>query len=130
MQNDVLTRLKRVASRQTVSLTHYGRKSGKPHQVTIWFAVHGDKVYLGTTKVNRHWVRNVQKTPQIKFSIGGERFEGTARFLSDRTESKRAQSFIGRKYWMFSPVLVVGKILMAMGIMRDASGFFEVTVTG
>jgi hypothetical protein len=31
---------------------------------------------------------------------------------------------------MFSPVLVVGKILMAMGIMRDASGFFEVTLTG
>lgn len=130
MQNDVLTRLKRVANRQTVSLTHYGRKSGKPHQVTIWFAVHGDKVYLGTAKVNRQWVRNVQKTPQIKLSIGGESFEGTARFLSDRAESKRAQSFIGRKYWMFSPVLVVGKILMAIGVMRDASGFFEVTLTG
>jgi hypothetical protein len=31
---------------QTLSLTHYGRKAGKPYSVTIWFIVNGDKIYL------------------------------------------------------------------------------------
>ena len=66
MESNVLTRLKRVAARQTVTLPHYGRKSGKPYDVTIWFVVDGDKVYIGTANVNRQWVRNVQKTPQVK----------------------------------------------------------------
>ena len=64
MESNVLTRLKRVAARQTVTLTHYGRKSGKPYDVTIWFVVDGDKIYIGTANVIRQWVRNVQKTPQ------------------------------------------------------------------
>ena len=60
MESSVLTRLKSVAARQTVALTHYGRKSGKPYDVTIWFVVDGDTVYIGTANVNRQWVRNVQ----------------------------------------------------------------------
>jgi hypothetical protein len=43
--SNALARLKAVAGRQTLTLTHYGRKSGKPYDVTIWFAVEGDKVY-------------------------------------------------------------------------------------
>jgi len=31
MESNVRTRLKRVSARQTVTLTHYGRKSGKPY---------------------------------------------------------------------------------------------------
>jgi hypothetical protein len=42
-----MERLNKVAAKQTVKLTHYGRKSGKPHEVTIWFVVDGDQVYLG-----------------------------------------------------------------------------------
>src|SRR5271167_4426359 len=39
MEPDVLNRLRRVAGRQTLTLTHYGRKSGKPYEVTIWFVL-------------------------------------------------------------------------------------------
>ena len=84
MESNALTRLKRVAARQTLTLTHYGRKSGKPYNVTIWFVLDEEKFYIGTANVNRQWVRNVQKTPQVKLSIGGEKFDGTARFLTDR----------------------------------------------
>jgi len=77
-ENLNMERLDSVAKRQTVRLTHYGRKSGKPYEVTIWFAVDGDHVYVGTANVNRQWVRNVQKTPQVKLTIGGEMFEGGA----------------------------------------------------
>ena len=69
MEPNALTRLKRVAGNQTTTLTHYGRKTGKPHEVTIWFVLDGDKLYIGTANVNRPWVRNVQKTPKIRLSI-------------------------------------------------------------
>jgi deazaflavin-dependent oxidoreductase (nitroreductase family) len=99
MDSNALARLKTVARRQTLILTHYGRKSGKPYDVTIWFAVEDDKVYIGTANVNRQWVRNVQKTPRIRLAVGGEKFEGEARFLAERADRERAMAAIRRKYW-------------------------------
>ena len=130
MESSVLARLNRVAARQTVALTHYGRKSGKPYDVTIWFVVEGDNVYIGTANVNRQWVRNVQKTPQVKLSIGGEKFDGTARFLTERAEHEHAMAAIVRKYWMYRPIIALGQVLTAIGAMRDRSGAFEVALAG
>jgi deazaflavin-dependent oxidoreductase (nitroreductase family) len=124
----VADRLKSVAGRQTLTLTHYGRKTGKPYNVTIWFVVDGDKVILGTANVNRQWVRNVQKTPHVKLSIGGDTFEGEARYLTDRAERERAMKMVRRKYWMFLPILGLGVLLMAIGIIKDNTGAFEVTL--
>ena len=74
MEPNALSRLKKVAGKQTTTLTHYGRKTGKPHEVTISFVLERERLYIGTANVNRHWVRNVQKTPNIRLSIGGENF--------------------------------------------------------
>ena len=128
MDSNALARLKAVAGRQTLTLTHYGRTTGKSHEVTIWFVLDDDKLYIGTANVNRQWVRNVQKTPKIKLSIAGETFEGNARFLTDRSEHKRAMAAIRRKYWMFRPLIAVGRLLTAIGLMRDNTGSFEVTL--
>ena len=130
MESTELARLRRVAGKQTTVLTHYGRKTGKPHEVTIWFVLDGDKLYIGTANVNRQWVRNVQKTPQVRLSIGAENFKGTARFLSDRSEHEQAMSAIRHKYWMYRPVIELGRILTTMGFMRDNTGSFEVTLAG
>ncbi len=83
MESNLGMRLNRVAGERTLILTHYGRKSGKPYNVKIWFVVDSDKVYIGTVDVNHDWIRNVQKTPRVRLSIGGENFEGDARFLTD-----------------------------------------------
>jgi deazaflavin-dependent oxidoreductase (nitroreductase family) len=123
-----MTRIRRVAGTQTTVLTHYGRKTGQPHQVTIWFAVDGETLYIGTANANRNWVKNVQKTPRIRMTIGGESFEGSARFLSERTEHKRAMLAIRRKYWMFRPIIALGQLLTSAGILHDHSGAFEVTL--
>ena len=130
MESTELARLRRVAGKQTTRLTHYGRKTGKPHEVTIWFVLDGDKLYIGTANVNRQWVRNVQKTPKIKLSVGDESFSGTVRFLTDRAEHERVMTAIRRKYWMFRPILEIGRILSAKGLMRDNAGSFEVTLLG
>ena len=59
MEPGVLDRLRRVTRRQTTRVTHYGRKTGKPHEVTIWFVLDGEWFYIGTANVNCQWVRIV-----------------------------------------------------------------------
>jgi len=97
MESTELARLRRVAGKQTTRLTHFGGKTGKLHEVTIWFVLDGASHSIGTANVKRQWVQNVQKTPQVKLSIGGENFEGTARSVTDRTEHERVMAAIRRK---------------------------------
>ena len=128
MESTALARVRRLSGRKTLVLTHYGRKTGKPHEVTIWFAVDDDKLFIGTANVNRHWVRNVQNTPQVRFSIGGENFQGAARFLGDHRQHEHAMAAIRRKYWLFRPIIELGRFLSRVGLMRDNTGSFEVTL--
>ena len=130
MESTDLARFRRVSRKQTTRLTHFGRKTGKPYEVTIWFVLDGDKLFVGTANVNRQWVRNVQKTPNVTLSIANEKFEGTARFLTDRSEHERAMAAIRRKYWMFRPIIEFGRMLSGIGLMRDNTGSFEVTLAG
>ena len=128
MNAKLAERLTRVAGRQMLRLTHYGRKSGRPYEVTIWFAVDGAAIYLPTASVTRQWVRNIRKTPRVKLSIAGEEFTATARFLTAARERQRVQAMVARKYWMFLPVMAIGRLLIAAGIVSDQTGFFEVTL--
>ena len=130
MESTELAQLRPVALKQTTVLTHYGRKTGKPHKVRIWFVLERDKLYIGTANVNRQWVRNVQKTPKVTLSIGAMSFQGTARFLIDRSEHERAMAAIRRKYWMFRPIIEFGRLLAAIGVVRDSTGSFEVILAG
>lgn len=130
MESTDLVRLRLVAGKQITRLTHYGRKTGNPHEVTIWFVLDDDRLYIGTANVNRQWVRNVQKTPRIRLFVAGESFDGTARLLTDRAEHERAMAAIRRKYWMFRPIVELGRLLAALGLMRDNTGSFEITLAG
>jgi deazaflavin-dependent oxidoreductase (nitroreductase family) len=120
-------RLKRLAGKSTLILTHYGRKTGKPYEVKIWFVVDGDKVFIGTANVEHLWIKNVQKNPQIRLSVGGEKFDAEVLFLADPAERDRALAAIGRKYWEL-PIFALGKMLTAVGLMRNTTGAFEVTL--
>lgn len=128
MESSDLARLRRLAGRSTTQLTHFGRKTGKPYEVTIWFVLDRDKLYISTANVKRQWVQNVQKTPEVRLSIGCESFEGTAQFLRG-LEHGRAMAAIRRKYWMFRPIMEFGRLLSFIGLMRDNTGSFEVTLT-
>ena len=128
MAEALATRLQRIARAQSLVLTHLGRKSGKPHHVRIWFVVDGDKIIVGTANIDRHWVRNVQKNPQVKLAIREEHFEGSARFLTDPNERERAMSCIRAKYWPFYPIIKLGDFLIRAGIIRMQNGAFEVVL--
>lgn len=63
-----------------------------------------------------------------KLSVGGEEFEAEARFPGDPAERDGALAALGRKYWMYSPVFALGKMLTASGLMRSTTGAFDVTL--
>jgi hypothetical protein len=62
-------------------------------------------------------------------SIGSQKFEGNARFLEGPAERDRAMSMVRRKYWVFLPIIAFGQFLAALGIIRNDTGAFEVTLT-
>lgn len=129
MESTVAERLKRISNKQTLKLTHYGRKTGKPYEVTIWFVAAGDNIYLPTGNVNRQWVQNVKKTPRVRLSVGGEMFDGEARFLSTPGEQDRVMPMVRRKYWMFLPMIAIWRLLAALKIVQFATGAFEATLS-
>ena len=97
---DVAARLAPVAKRSTARITTRGRKSGRPHTVTIWFVVDGPTIYLGTLDARRDWVRNAAKTPDVTLDVDGVRARGKVRPLGDPSAEAHARSLLARKYWM------------------------------
>ena len=109
MLNAIAGRIARVASRSTCRLTHYGRKTGRPHQVTIWFLPDGDHIYLSTMNMQRHWTRNVQANPRVVLQIDDERLAGTARQVTAADEMAHVARLMKRKYLLSRPYLWIKK---------------------
>jgi deazaflavin-dependent oxidoreductase (nitroreductase family) len=127
-------RLARVADRSVVRLTHYGRKTGTPYEVTTWFAVDGDTVYLPTTDRGRQWARNVRHTPRVTLQIGPETFAGTVTPLTDDAEKHRVNDLLRKKYWT---IWAVNHVAVLMGRDPDneeldlgRGGFYRVVIGG
>jgi deazaflavin-dependent oxidoreductase (nitroreductase family) len=126
MEPNSIERLHRAGDRQTLQLTHYGRKTGKPYQVTIWYLVGDDKLYLVSANANRNWVRNVKSRPAVSLRIGNEVFNGEVRVITDPDEREKVDALVQRKYWFVVPILQLGRLLSSLGILRDNSAAFEV----
>jgi deazaflavin-dependent oxidoreductase (nitroreductase family) len=103
------TRLARVARTRTTTVTHYGRATGKPYQVKIWFTVDGDHINLQTMDMRRQWIRNVLANPKISLRIGDEVLEGEATKVSDPNQMKRVVELMKRKYPISLPYLWIKK---------------------
>lgn len=74
----------RFASIRTIDLTTYGRKSGKPRRIEIWwFHVNGRFVITGTPG-RRDWLANVKANPSVIVHVDGRDIEATATPIMDR----------------------------------------------
>lgn len=94
----------RHADEQYCYLTTTGRRTGKRHEIEIWFAAVGDTIYLMNGSTRRgpsqsDWVRNLQANPEAEVRITAERFSGTARMVVfDSDEHERARTLLVAKY--------------------------------
>ena len=80
-------------------LTTTGRHTGRPHRIEIWYAAHGDRLYLlsGGGR-NAGWVRNLIADPAVLVEIDGDVRSARARVLSDGDEADRARTLVYEKY--------------------------------
>jgi deazaflavin-dependent oxidoreductase (nitroreductase family) len=129
MESKSFDRLRRAGDRQTLQLTHYGRKTGKPYQVTIWYLVGDDKLYLVSANANRNWVRNVKVRPAISIRIGNEVFNGNVRVITAPEEREKVNALVERKYWFVIPMLRLSRLLSSLGVLRDNSAAVEVLLS-
>src|SRR5262249_23218745 len=91
--------------RSTISLKHFGRKSGKPYKVTIWFAVIDGKVWIGSLSQDRSWVKNVHATGRAELDFGSEQRPVKCRYVDDDRQIQRFTDAIKKKYPITSRVL-------------------------
>jgi deazaflavin-dependent oxidoreductase (nitroreductase family) len=117
---ELAARLAHIARVRTTVLTHYGRKSGKPYHVTIWFTVDADHINLQTMNMRRQWIANVLANPKISLCIGEDIFEGIAKQVSSTDDMRRVVELMKRKYPISLPYL---------WIKKQPAGAFRVTLT-
>ncbi|HEX5936705.1 MAG TPA: nitroreductase family deazaflavin-dependent oxidoreductase [Actinomycetota bacterium] len=80
-------------------LTTTGRRTGSPHRIEIWFALHDDVAYLLSGGGDRSdWVKNLTASPTVVLEIGGERRTTTARLVTDPDEDALARRVVVDKY--------------------------------
>ena len=81
-------------------LTTTGRRSGNPHTIEIWFAVHGNTLFLMSGGRERaDWVRNIQADGRISVRIGDVDYRGAGRIVEPATdEDSLARRLLLAKY--------------------------------
>ena len=100
MGGDEAPELGGLAGESYLYLTTTGRRSGRPHEVEIWFGLSGRTAYLlSGGKDTADWVRNLVADPACRARIGGRTFDGRARILGRGSdEDRRARSMLYEKY--------------------------------
>jgi deazaflavin-dependent oxidoreductase (nitroreductase family) len=90
----------RWASEPFMYLTTVGRRTGRPHRVEMWFAVHDDRIYLRAGGRERaDWVRNIRANPRVTVELGDETRAGIAHVVAvDSAEDEFARKLLVTKY--------------------------------
>jgi deazaflavin-dependent oxidoreductase (nitroreductase family) len=80
-------------------LTTTGRRSGRPHEIEIWFGVIGRSLYLiSGNGPTAHWYLNLVADPEVTVRIAGETRSGRARVVVDADERRSVGDLMGAKY--------------------------------
>jgi deazaflavin-dependent oxidoreductase (nitroreductase family) len=80
-------------------LTTTGRRSGRPHEIEIWFGAIESTLYLiSGNGPSADWYQNLLADPVVSVRIGGETRTGRASAVADPEERHRVGDVMGAKY--------------------------------
>ena len=79
-------------------LTTVGRRSGRPHEIEIWFGVNDRTLYLLSGSQTSDWVQNLRKNSAVTIRIAKHIFAGTARIVDGKDEDRTARYLLAEKY--------------------------------
>jgi len=115
-------------------LTTRGRRTGRPHEIEIWFALDGSTLYMLSGGGERSdWVRNLRAEPQVTVRLRDTAYRAKARVVDGGEESERGRTLVFDKYqprysgslerWRRESLLVA--IDTALPARDDARGVHE-----
>lgn len=80
-------------------LTTVGRRSGRRHEVEIWFGVIDETLYLiSGNGPNADWYLNALAAGAVSVRVEGDTRTGIARGVADPLERRRVGELMGAKY--------------------------------
>ena len=80
-------------------LTTRGRRTGRPHEIEIWFALDGETLYLLSGGGERSdWVRNLRADSAVAVRLRDNTYDATARVVDEGEESERGRMLVFDKY--------------------------------
>ncbi len=80
-------------------LTTVGRRSGRAHEVEIWFGVIGDTLYLiSGNGPAADWYRNALAASSVTVRVQADVRRGIAREVVEPVERRRVGELMGAKY--------------------------------
>jgi deazaflavin-dependent oxidoreductase (nitroreductase family) len=80
-------------------LTTRGRRTGRPHEIEIWFALDQPTLYLlSGGRDQSDWVRNLRSEPAVSVRLRDATYEARARVVDEGPESERGRRLVFEKY--------------------------------
>jgi deazaflavin-dependent oxidoreductase (nitroreductase family) len=73
----------RLASQRTIDLTTFGRRSGLPQRIEIWWFHVDDRFVITGTPGRRDWFANVSARPEVIIHVDGLDLPATVRTIDD-----------------------------------------------
>ena len=92
-------------SRSTLTLIHYGRKTGKPYRVKLWYVPVGEEVWVGSLDATRAWVRNLRACGRAELDMGEGPRAVTCRGIEGRVDRERFASALQARHPIMSRIL-------------------------
>ena len=68
-----------------LNLTTKGRRTGLKHDVELWFAFEGDKLFFLAHEFSNWW-KNIVKNPRVEVEVAEILFEGTGRLVPEKRD--------------------------------------------
>ena len=82
-----------------VTLTTSGRRTGKPHAVTVWISTDGQHLYIRSGEgLGRDWPQNLLARGEGVLTIGGRDVRVRARLVRDEDEARATSHLARAKY--------------------------------
>jgi deazaflavin-dependent oxidoreductase (nitroreductase family) len=85
-------------------LTTTGRRSGRAHEIEIWFVVWGSRLYVMAGGGHEaDWVRNLVADPRVVLRLGDDDVSATGSLVDDPGHEERVRRLMAAKYQGWQP---------------------------
>ena len=85
-----------------VTLTTYGRKTGRPVTVTIWISTDGKRIFVRSGGgFKRDWPQNLMARGEAVLRIGRQSIKVKPRHVTDPAEARAVSELVRKKYGFF-----------------------------